>query len=136
MGDRTYVNMHVHKDDLNHPAWLEFIEHNGEPVDSYKPGQWLITEANYGLYEDRAHLAEKGVRFYGDHGSGCEYNQAMFYGADGTWDDREGDGTGIVVSIGAGLRIDLADVERANKFLAEYEKVMKLVDDSYEVPGS
>lgn len=53
MGDRTYLSMHVHPDDLNKVAWKDFVETWGESEEAYGDphNYWFASEMNYAGYE-------------------------------------------------------------------------------------
>ena len=76
MGDRTWVNITVFEEDYE-----EFIGIMGEPnqVSDYPPFCELeYEEVNYAGWNQLDEAAQKGLRFYGSHGSGGSYGYGSF----------------------------------------------------------
>lgn len=84
MGDRTWLEVVVHPDDIEHPGWKHWLEEMGptqgfhyDPEDV--PNAWDCEEINYAGYSDLEELAASGCRFMGSHGSGYEYSASVFF---------------------------------------------------------
>lgn len=106
MGDRVYLNIRFHKQDaeivadcLGFESGIGVLEHVSEESDG--GSVWLVVEqANYGLHEERAELAAKGVAFEGYHCTGGDYGPCVFCAIDGKMieaDAVESSGVTLVV---------------------------------------
>lgn len=82
MGDRTYVSLTVHPEDLKHPGWKNYVNVCGESMEQDEPNYWYDYECNYANWTNLEILAQSGVRFAGEHGPGGEYPATDFF-ADG-----------------------------------------------------
>ena len=84
MGDRTYVRLYIHPEDLGHPACQKFLGQVDPSDDESLPAhERYWEEANYAFYSDLEELAGARVRFHGHHGRGDEYDAQTFF-SDGT----------------------------------------------------
>jgi hypothetical protein len=136
MGDRTWIEVDIHKDALTHPAFAEWREMYGEPeeMEWYEPHRFLYYEVNYAGYKDLEKLAKAGVRFVGCHGSGAEYSAQVYFadGQDGevhyapvdTWDTYR-----MVVKCANAecLDVDASDLDRQFNLIQRYHALIKEV---------
>lgn len=83
MGDRCWLEVDVHPDDVDHEGMKEWAERMGESEgDDFVPNRFFYEQVNYGGYSDLENLAATGVRFMGSHGTGGDYSAQVFF-ADG-----------------------------------------------------
>ena len=131
MGDRTWLEVIVHPDDIEHDGWQEWLRHMGETSGERfedLPNAWDCEEINYGGYSDLENLAATGVRFVGCHGQGYDYSAQVFF-ADGqdktvhysppdTWDTYR-----MVVKCANSecLDIDVKDLDQQFNLIQRYQ---------------
>lgn len=130
MGDRCYLEITFRKEDKK-----KVIEYLGEFEDEVDHDNNTVTgimyEANYGLYEDRGTLARAGIAFYGMHGSGGDYPEAVFASYSGEYVDTHSiDGYPVARVHEEGInREEVAEAE-------SYHKIMKKVQTYFSMkPG-
>lgn len=134
MGDRTWIEVDIHPDDLKHPAFLAWQEDWGGPDMEDDERRYFYDEVNFAGYRDLEKLANAGVRFVGCHGSGAEYS-AQVYFADGqdnevhyapvdTWDTYR-----MVVKCANAecLDVDVNDLDRQFNLIQRYHALIKEV---------
>lgn len=134
MGDRTFVNINFHPEDLNHPALKSFLDNWGEGAYSDDPTHHFYEEVNYAGYTDLEALAEAGVRFVGFHGAGGEYGAFDFfhdgldpgivhYNPDQLWSVNN-----IVVDVSSGWPTDGAIRVQVDR-LARWNKIWRTINE-------
>lgn len=141
MGDRTWLEVVVHPDDIEHDGWQEWLRRMGESEEerfdeAEMPNAWDAYEVNYGGYSDLGKLAESGCRFVGSHGTGADYSAQVFF-ADGqdktvhysppdTWDTYR-----MVVKCADAecLDVDIKDLDQQFDLIQRYQALNREIWD-------
>ena len=147
MGDRCWISMRIHKDDVDKAETFIREETSGS-LDDLRAGKLdelmhsddqrgvvAFDQANYGLSSARENLAKEGVRFAGDHGSGGTYPCCTFYSDGEKVHEWETDGQGGM-TIETGTPANEGKIRNAVQklmvFLTAQEAAAKLVDESWK----
>lgn len=134
MGDRCYMTMMIHPDDLA-KACDRLDELSCFELDRI---EYEFDEVNYGASEERQRLAESGVRFYGAHSAGGDYPGFDFY-SDGSnvfeWptDDHGGYAINIIThKVGSNLppKLNTDEIANCEKFCAAWWAMRNLIDEA------
>ena len=123
MGDRCYVEVYVHREDLG--RFVALVPELGEVSDYSDLEEFphLVyterDEVNYGACHGRAEAAMAGLRFHGSQGSGCEYDACVFAAYGGRQYEVEESRSGFVIRIDPEtLEICAQDVENMRGYNA------------------
>ncbi len=84
MGDRCSLYITFRKSD--EPKFCSALGENWYDAVEQEEETWIevsVEEANYAMYEDREELATAGLVFFGFHGSGGNYKEAIFAACNG-----------------------------------------------------
>ena len=84
MGDRCWLSITFRREDaevVDMELDIGILTHDYDDHPDWQ--EVRVEEANYGFYLDRERLADLGIVFFGRHGSGSEYGEAVFCSIDG-----------------------------------------------------
>ncbi len=131
MGDRCFLEMTIHKEDLPKFAASVWSDAKGEWWDDlYEtdfPGlvNVSVNEANYGWLEERQQAAKAGIAFMGTHGEGGCYGSFAFAAVDGEMDEaplsHDGD---LIIAVDENLE----PVDGGDETIRVYVKRLRAVE--------
>lgn len=145
MGDRTYVNIRIHKDDIDEAVqilaedgWLHSGGAAGREalVAANVRGELEVEEVNYGGDDTMDSLAAAGVRFVASHSGGDAYQPEFIYhindGQRHSMPLVHGEYYIIPKKEGTRYVVDPAEVDVITSFDRNYEFALHLVHQSWE----
>jgi len=135
MGDRCYMTMKIHPDDLVKACEFEPDSFGCFELDQI---EYEFDEVNYGASEERMALAKSGIRFVGGHGAGGDYPGFDFY-SDGKilheWptDDHGGYAINIISGVvGSNVppTLHTGEIAKCEDFCAGIWAMRNLIDEA------